>query len=119
MLCWPRFRMPTPHQPVPNSPFNYGEAFWGRSSARRLAVAAIIFAALLIVFWLIARFFHLTATIEYPVSTFLSFALLFAPYWFFGFGLADSVCKALPDRLSRIACSVLLAAPYFVLTIPR
>jgi uncharacterized protein len=85
----------------------------------RLGVAGVVYALLLGVFWLVARSFHLQALDTYPISTFLSFALLFAPYWFFGFGLAP-VCR---DRLSngpfRIVCAALLAVPYFVLTIPR
>jgi len=85
---------------------------------QRLAPAAI-FVALLGVFWLIARFFHLRALDEYPVSTFVSFALLFAPYWFFGFGLASWLRTALPGHRSRIACAALLALPYVILTLPR
>jgi membrane protease YdiL (CAAX protease family) len=110
--------MPTPRQPVLDRPL-HGEPSSGQPSARRLAMAATVFAALLVVFWLIARFFHLKALVEYPVSTILSFSLLFGPYWFFGFGLADLLRKALPGSLSRLACSALLAVPYFVLTIPR
>jgi hypothetical protein len=87
-------------------------------TTHRLGLAATIFIVLLGAFWLIARFFHLKALDEFPVSTVLSFALLFAPYWFFGFGLASVLRSALPGY-SRIACSALLTVPYFVLTIPR
>ncbi len=86
---------------------------------QRLALATTTFVALLLVFWLIARFFHVQALTEYPVSTFLSFALLFAPYWFFGFGLASFLRITLAKPGSRIACAALLALPYFVLAIPR
>jgi membrane protease YdiL (CAAX protease family) len=87
-------------------------------TAHRLGLAATLFIVLLGAFWLIARFFHLKALDEFPLSTFLSFALLFAPYWFFGFGLASVLRSALSDY-PRIACSALLTVPYFVLTIPR
>src|SRR6478609_5302431 len=90
----------------------------GQPTAHRLGLAATVFIVLLGTFWLIARFFHLKALDEFPVSTVLSFALLFAPYWFFGFGLASVLRPPLPDY-SRIACSALLTVPYFVLTIPR
>ncbi len=70
-------------------------------------------------FWLVARFFHLKALDEYPLSTFLSFALLFAPYWFFGFGAAEPLRARLKTPAARIAASALLALPYFVLEIPR
>jgi membrane protease YdiL (CAAX protease family) len=86
---------------------------------QRLTLAATTFVALLLVFWLIARLFHLQAVIEYPVSTFLGFALLFAPYWFFGFGLAPFLTKTLAKPVSRIACAALLTLPYFVLAFPR
>jgi uncharacterized protein len=86
---------------------------------QRLALATTIFVALLGVFWFVARFFQLRAFAEYPVSTFVSFALLFAPYWFFGFGLASWLRAALPGSRVRIACAALLASPYFVLTLAR
>jgi len=86
---------------------------------QRLALAATIFFALLVVFWLIARFFHLRALEEYPVSTFVSFGLLFAPYWFFGFGLASWLREILPDYRLRIVSAGLLAIPYFILTATR
>ncbi len=88
-------------------------------SPRRLAWATAVYAALLIVFWLIARFFHLKALDEHPVSTFLSFALVFAPYWFFGFGAAALLRPRLRAAATRIAASLLLVVPYFVLAIPR
>lgn len=95
-----------------------GQPTSGAPTAHRLGLAATVFILLLGTFWLIARFFHLKALQEFPVSTVLSFALLFAPYWFFGFGLASVLRSALP-YYSRIACSSLLTVPYFVLTIPR
>jgi len=68
---------------------------------------------------MIARFFHLQALEQHPISTFLSFALLFAPYWLFGFGLAAQLRLLLRTPAARITASLLLAAPYFVLAIPQ
>jgi uncharacterized protein len=56
---------------------------------------------------------------DYPISTFLGFALLFAPYWFFGFGAAEFLRQALTTPGLRIAASTLLGLPYFVLEVPR
>lgn len=85
----------------------------------RLRIASAIYVLLLAVFWFIARFFHLQALDNYPVSTFLSFALLFAPYWFFGFDAAVLLRPALKSTFARTAASALLALPYFVLEVPR
>jgi membrane protease YdiL (CAAX protease family) len=85
----------------------------------RFALAGALFAVLLGVFWLIARLFHVQALDAYPISTILSFSLLFAPYWFFGFGLASVCRQALANPVLRIACAAFLAVPYFVLAIPR
>jgi uncharacterized protein len=88
-------------------------------SSRRLAGGGIAFCVLLVVFWLIARYFRVSQLAERPLSTFLSFALLFAPYWLFGFGLAGWLRRVLPGATARVAASALLALPYFVLAIPR
>ncbi len=56
---------------------------------RSLLTGTLVYFALLVVLSLIARFFHLKALDEYPLSTFIAFAILFAPYWLFGFGLAS------------------------------
>jgi membrane protease YdiL (CAAX protease family) len=85
----------------------------------KLAFAGISYGVLLIVFWLIGRYFGLQQLEEHPVSTFLSFALLIAPYWFLGFGGADWLRQLLPRGATRIAAAALLAVPYFVLSLPR
>jgi membrane protease YdiL (CAAX protease family) len=90
-------------------------------AAPRLAWAAAAYVALLFVFWLVARFFHLKALEEgqHGPSLVLSFALLFAPYSFFGFGLAEWLRRRLTNLPARLSASLLLALPYYVLTIPR
>jgi membrane protease YdiL (CAAX protease family) len=90
-----------------------------RTSSAKLAWAALAYVSLLVVFWWIARYFHLKQLEEHPVSTVGSFALLFAPYWFFGFGAAERVRRVLHRPADRIAAAVLLTIPYFVLAIPR
>jgi membrane protease YdiL (CAAX protease family) len=89
------------------------------ASGRKLRLAAIGYCALLIVFWLVARFFRLKALDEYPVSTFLSFTLLFAPYWFFGFGAAELLRARLKTPSVTVPLAAVLALPYFVLEAPR
>jgi membrane protease YdiL (CAAX protease family) len=77
------------------------------------------YVGLLIILWLVARFFHLEALKEHPVSTFLAFATLFAPYWLFGFGLAPLLRQVLVGKPERIAAASFGALPYFVLALPR
>lgn len=89
------------------------------ASSRKLGFGGAALCVLVIVFWYIARFFHLRQLEEHPVSTFLSFVLLFAPYWMFGFDLAAWLRRILPSGSARVAASALLALPYFVLAIPR
>jgi membrane protease YdiL (CAAX protease family) len=91
----------------------------GQIASRKLAVAGAVFCALLAVFWWIARYFHLQQLRDHPVSTFVSFAFLFAPYWFFGFGAAGWLRGILPGAAVRSGIAALLALPYFVLSIPR
>ena len=98
---------------------NAAQASTNESSPRKLLCGAIGYVLLLGIFSLIAAFFHLKALQEYPLSTFLSFALLFLPYWFLGFGTAPLVRRWLPTASLRIVAASLLSLPYFVLTIPR
>ena len=68
---------------------------------RSLLTGTLVYFALLVVLSLIARFFHLKALDEYPLSTFIAFAILFAPYWLFGFGLAPYLRRVLAGRLRK------------------
>lgn len=87
-------------------------------SSRKLALGGVAYCVLLIVFWFIARLSHVRQLEEHPVSTFVSFALLFAPYWLFGFGAAGWLRAVLRRPVARVAAAALLALPYFVLSIP-
>jgi uncharacterized protein len=91
----------------------------GDASSFRLAAGAASFCVLMAVFWFIARAFHLRQLEQHPASTFVSFALLFAPYWMFGFDAAPWLRRTLPSASSRVAASALITLPYFVLSLPR
>jgi CAAX protease family protein len=91
----------------------------GDRSSVRIAAGGAAFCVLLIVFWLIARAFRLPQLEQHPVSTLVSFAWLFAPYWMFGFDIAPWLRRTLSNRTARIAASALLTLPYFFLSIPR
>jgi membrane protease YdiL (CAAX protease family) len=86
---------------------------------RSLLSGTLVYFALLVVFWLVARFFHLKALDEYPLSTFFAFAILFAPYWLFGFGQAPVLRRALTRTAEKTVAPASLALPYFVLTLPH
>lgn len=82
--------------------------------ARRAISAAVSFAALIAAFWLEARHSALASILGGAFGrAFVSFALLFAPLWFSGFGLLELV-KPLPARVKILGAAV-LALPYFVL----
>src|SRR5205807_7887989 len=48
----------------------------------------------------------------------LSFALLLAPLWFFGFGLGEWLAQRLRSPWSRVAFPALLGVPYLVFAFP-
>lgn len=52
-------------------------------------------------------------------SAFLSFALLLAPIWFFGFGAAGWLAQRVPSARTRIGISALLVVPYVIFAVPR
>ncbi len=90
-----------------------------QTSAAGFLFALLGFAALLAAFWFAARYFSLEARIGgHLPSTFASFALLFAPYWFFGFGLADTL-RRLRARALRALLPGLLLIAYVVYALPR
>jgi hypothetical protein len=81
---------------------------------------ALIFAVLLALAFVAARATGVPERLagHFP-SSFVSFALLVAPIWFFGFGAAEWVRPRLPNAASRIAAAVLLVIPYAVFALPR
>jgi uncharacterized protein len=82
-------------------------------------IPSLSYAVLLAAFWLAARQFHVTTALDHFPSAFATFALLLAPYWFFGFGMADKLRARLRARWMRIMAPSLLVIPYLVYAVPR
>jgi hypothetical protein len=83
-------------------------------------IAAILFALLLAAFWFAAIHFDIPARIQgHMPSSFVTFALILLPYWFFGFGLAEWLRDRLPTRSVKVLLPGLLVVPYLVFSIPR
>jgi uncharacterized protein len=82
--------------------------------------ATISFAVLLAAFAAAAQHFDINQRIggHFP-SAFTSFALLLAPFWFFGFGLAAPLARHLTLRPTLLLAPALLVVPYVVFTLPR
>jgi membrane protease YdiL (CAAX protease family) len=88
--------------------------------ARSLSFAALAYCAVLAAFWLVAQHFSVAAHIGgHLPSAFLSFALLLAPYWFFGFGAAAWLDAALKSHVTRVLAPALLVIPYLLFSLPR
>lgn len=83
---------------------------------RQLTLAAVSYAALMTMLWFGFHRSALATSLDssFP-RAFASFALLFCPLWFFGFGAAE-VLGRLP-RLSRTAMAGAFAVPYFVFAV--
>jgi membrane protease YdiL (CAAX protease family) len=87
---------------------------------KAIAVPLALFPLLLVAFWLTGNYFGITSRLgEHPSAATISFALLLAPYWFFGFGLADPLKRLLHRPLSRIAFAAAFIIPYLAFSIPR
>src|SRR5437764_477815 len=69
---------------------------------------------MLFVFWEAAKLFRLQILLA---PTLASFALLFAPFWFFEFGFAELIRCRLP-RPARIAAAALFTLPYLAFALP-
>ena len=85
-----------------------------------LPVAAVLYVVLLAAFWFVAQYFSVEKRIGgHMASGFLSFALLLAPYWFFGFGAAEPLQRTLTGSQVRALAPGLLVIPYLVFSLPR
>ncbi len=83
-------------------------------------LAALGFLALLFAFWLVGQHFGVADKLGgHLPSTLISFSLLLAPHWAFGFGFAEWLRKVLPSVAARTLAPSLLVLPYLVFTIPR
>ena len=89
-------------------------------SGSGLALATLLYGLLLAAFWWAARHFSVTQRFSgHLPSAFLSFALLLAPYWFFGFGAASMLKRKLASRIVRVLLPGSLVVPYLVFAIPQ
>jgi membrane protease YdiL (CAAX protease family) len=85
-----------------------------------MSLAAFLYSLLLLAFWFVARYFSVEERIGgHMLSGFISFALLLAPYWFFGFGAAEILKRRLTSSAIRVLAPGLLVIPYLVFSIPR
>src|SRR5205807_9889374 len=82
-------------------------------------VAAATYALILTAFWFVAEHFSLCARVGHMPSTFAAFALLFAPYWFFGFGAGAVPYGTLTSRPTRVLVPGLMVGPYLIYSLPR
>jgi uncharacterized protein len=81
--------------------------------SRNLIFAATVYAIMLAVLWIASRnsaLAHALGT-SFPRAL-VSFALLFAPLWFLGFGLTERLRQYSAEL--RVIAAVVLAIPYFV-----
>ena len=85
-----------------------------------IATATSSFVALLAAIWFAAAHFHVLETTGGSRSTFVaSFALLAAPFWAFGFGVAAPLRRALPASWARVLAPGLLVSSYLLFSLPR
>jgi membrane protease YdiL (CAAX protease family) len=87
---------------------------------KTILAAAASFAILLVAIWFAAAHFHVLDTTGGSRASFVvSFALLFAPFWAFGFGAAGPLRRTLSARWARVLAPGLLAGSYLVFALPR
>jgi uncharacterized protein len=91
-----------------------------KSVERTVLAACAGYALLLVAFWMAARHFAMEDRIHgHMASSFTAFALLLAPYWFFGFGAAEMLQRLLSSRAVRVLVPGALLAPYLIFSLPR
>ena len=91
-----------------------------KSVDRTVLAACAGYALLRVAFWMMARHFAIEDRIHgHIASGFTAFALLLAPYWFFGFGAAEMLQRFLSNRAVRVLVAGLLLVPYLIFSVPR
>ena len=96
-----------------------------KTATRILPWATIVgawlsFCGLLVAIWFAAAHFHVLETTGGSRASFVaSFALLFAPFWAFGFGAAPPLRRFLHPRWVRVIAPGLLVSSYLVFALPR
>lgn len=94
--------------------------FPAKSVDRTILAVCAGYALLLVAFWFVARHFAMDGRIHgHMASSFTAFALLLAPYWFFGFGAAEMLQGVLRNRAVRVLVAGLLLVPYLIFSAPR
>jgi membrane protease YdiL (CAAX protease family) len=89
-------------------------------SSLDLVLASATYVLVLLVLWSTTHLYDIEQRIgRHVFSTFLSFALLLAPLWTFGFGVGDLLADKLSSMMLRVLLPGLLVIPYLVLSIPR
>jgi hypothetical protein len=79
-----------------------------------------MFVGLLDAFWMTAQFLDVERHIGgHLASSFAAFAFLFAPCWFFGFGLGQALRDRLRNPAVRILFPSLLVVAYVIFALPR
>src|SRR5215813_8662508 len=97
-----------------------GEQRQSLVKTRTWITAIASYTGLLAGFWMTARLLLLERRIGGHLGTsFVSFALLFAPYWFLGFGMAQVLRERLRARALRIMLPGLLVIAYIIFALPR
>jgi hypothetical protein len=83
-------------------------------------LAVVTFVLLLVTLWLATLRLGIVASAGGDRASFIaSFAMLFAPYWAFGFGAAPYLRHTLRTRTQRLLAPLLLFASYLVFVLPR
>jgi uncharacterized protein len=86
----------------------------------KIFMACSGYGLLLVVFWVAAIHFDIETRIGgHMASSFTAFALLMAPYWFFGFGAAETLNRSISNHAVRALLPGLLLVPYLIFSIPR
>lgn len=81
--------------------------------------ATALYCLLLVGFWLTVRHSTLLAGLSDKLPwAFVSFVLLLAPLWFFGFGAAHWIRDKLKSSRILVVLPAALAVPYFVFSLP-
>lgn len=81
--------------------------------------AVLLYSALLLLFWVEVHRQPLPLELAaHLTSTFVSFSLLLAPLWFFGFGLGNSLHKHIEWPSIRVLLPALLVVPYLLFALP-
>jgi hypothetical protein len=83
-------------------------------------LAILGYAAVLAGFLLTARWRGIGRALEpHFAASFIGFALLLAPYWAFGFGLAETLRSKLQTAWARVFAPATLVLPYLISAVPK